>query len=224
MKLINDLKIKNRYYNNSQTINIIKMKISIDLNDVLRAYTAQFASYYKKGIDREFDIDTVDVWTNDLIQIFPFESRKEYLNFLYDDYVFEIFGAADKTHKNIGSRFSDWCVDLENLDSIPEITLVSTGEYNKSIGSTYFFLSKLAVQVPTVKLYLKEHNIWDECDVLITANPDLLLLKPEGKISVKIKTSYNEEDESDFTYDGFINLLDDDKFLNNINEKKKQND
>ena len=200
------------------------MKISIDLNDVLRAYTAQFASYYKKNIDRKFDIDTVDVWTNDLVQIFPFESRQDYLNFLYDDYVFEIFGAADKTHKNIGSTFSDWCVDLENLDDIPELTLVSVDEYNKSIGSTYFFLSKLAVQVPTVKLYLKDHNIWDECDVLITANPELLMLKPEGKVSVKIKTSYNEEEDSDFTYNGFMELLNDIEFLNNISEKIKQND
>lgn len=200
------------------------MKISIDLNDVLRAYTAQFASYYKKNIDRKFDIDAVDVWTNDLVQIFPFKSREDYLSFLYDDYVFEIFGAADKTHKNIGSTFSDWCVDLENLDDIPELTIVSVDEYNKSIGSTYFFLSKLAVQVPTVKLYLKDHNIWDECDVLITANPELLMLKPEGKVSVKIKTSYNEEEDSDFTYNGFIELLNDIEFLNNISEKIKQND
>ena len=29
------------------------MKIAIDLNDVLRAYTAQFASYYKKNIDMQ---------------------------------------------------------------------------------------------------------------------------------------------------------------------------
>lgn len=200
------------------------MKISIDLNDVLRAYTAQFASYYKKNIDRKFDIDAVDVWTNDLVQIFPFKSREDYLSFLYDDYVFEIFGAADKTHKNIGSTFSDWCIDLENLDDIPELTIVSVDEYNKSIGSTYFFLSKLAVQVPTVKLYLKDHNIWDECDVLITANPELLMLKPEGKVSVKIKTSYNEEEDSDFTYNGFIELLNDIEFLNNISEKIKQND
>lgn len=200
------------------------MKISIDLNDVLRAYTAQFASYYKKNIDRKFDIDAVDVWTNDLVQIFPFKSREDYLSFLYDDYVFEIFGAADKTHKNIGSTFSDWCVDLENLDDIPELTIVSVDEYNKSIGSTYFFLSKLAVQVPTVKLYLKDHNIWDECDVLITANPELLMLKPEGKVSVKIKTSYNEEEDSDFTYNGFMELLNDIEFLNNISEKIKQND
>ena len=35
------------------------MKIAIDLNDVLRAYTAQIASYYKKNIDRSFDIDEV---------------------------------------------------------------------------------------------------------------------------------------------------------------------
>ena len=166
----------------------------------------------------------MDVWTNDLVQIFPFKSREDYLSFLYDDYVFEIFGAADKTHKNIGSTFSDWCVDLENLDDIPELTLVSVDEYNKSIGSTYFFLSKLAVQVPTVKLYLKDHNIWDECDVLITANPELLMLKPEGKVSVKIKTSYNEEEDSDFTYNGFIELLNDIEFLNNISEKIKQND
>ena len=52
-------------------------------------------------------------------------------------------------------------------------------------------------------------TIWDKCDVLITANPKLLDNKPEGKVSIKIITEYNKENESNLS---FYSLND---FLNN---------
>lgn len=198
------------------------MKIAIDLNDVIRDYTTQFATYYKKGIDRSFDIDNVDIWTNDLSQVFPFESKQQYLGFMYDDYAFELCGSAQPLGKNVISRFSDWMKDLEDLDEMPEISIISTGEYDKTIGSTYFFLGKIACKARKIQLYLKEDNTWNDCDVLITANPILLRLKPEGKISIKINTSYNEEEISDFSYPEFVDFISDEKIIEEINKKLKQ--
>ena len=195
------------------------MKIAIDLNDVLRAYTAQFASYYKKNIDRSFDIDEVDIWTNDLKQIFPFESKQKYLEFLYNDFAYEIHACAQGMDKNIGSRLTDWCKELEDLDEEPELCIVSTGEYDKTIGSTYFFLSKLSVKIRETHLFLNEFDVWNVCDVLITANPALLMIKPEGKLSIKIKTSYNGESTSDFEYDSLMNFMNDEDAIQKINKK-----
>lgn len=195
------------------------MKIAIDLNDVVRAYTAQFASYYKKNIDRSFDIDDLDIWTNDLKEIFPFESKQKYLEFLYNDYAYEIHACAQTMDKNMGSRLTDWCNELQDLDEVPELCIVSTGEYDKTIGSTYFFLSKIASKIRETRLFLKEDNVWDCCDVLVTANPALLTIKPEGKISVKINASYNEELGSDFKYDSFVDFMGDTDIIDTINNK-----
>lgn len=195
------------------------MKIAIDLNDVVRAYTAQFASYYKKNIDRTFDIDDVDVWTNDLSQIFPFESKAKYLEFLYNDFAYEIHGCAQVMDKNLGSRLSDWVKDLYNLDEVPELCIISTGEYDKTIGSTYFFLSKIASKIRETHLLLKPDDVWNLCDVLITANPEILMLKPENKISVKINASYNTETNSDFTYESLSEFIGDLEIINKITEK-----
>lgn len=195
------------------------MKIGIDLNDVVRAHTAQFASYYKKNVDRTFDIEDVDVWTNDLMQVFPFDTKQEYLEFLYNDFAFEIHASAQLMGKNLGSRMIDWTKELEDYDEIPELCLISTGEYDKTIGATYFFLSKLATKIREVHLLLKEDNIWDYCDVLVTANPNALVLKPDNKISIKIDTSYNLEASADYTYDTFIDFMNDKEIIEKITNK-----
>ena len=197
------------------------MKIAIDLNDVVRAYTAQFASYYKRNIDRTFDIDNVDVWTNDLKEVFPFESKQEYLEFLYNDFAYEIYGCGQTMHKNTGSRFGDWYKEMQDLDEVPELCVVSTGEYDKTIGATHFFLSKIALKIRETHLLLKEEDVWDKCDVLITANPLLLSLKPEGKVTVKIDASYNVESESDFNYDDLMDFMNEPEIIEKIINKLK---
>jgi len=194
------------------------MKIAIDLNDVVRAYTSQFASYYKKNIDRTFDIDNLDVWTSDLKEIFPFESKQHYLEFLYNDYAYEIHGCAQVMDKNLGSRFIDWCKEITELDEIPELCVVSTGEYDKTIGATHFFLSKIALKIRETHLLLKDEDVWSKCDVLVTANPYLLALKPEDKISVKINASYNVESESDFIFETFTDFMNDSEIIGEMND------
>ena len=37
------------------------------------------------------------------------------------------------------------------------------------------------------------NSLWNEIDVLLTANPDLLLNYPEGKKIIKYNTNYNTE-------------------------------
>ena len=195
------------------------MKIAIDLNDVVRAFTVQFASLYKKNVDRTFDIDDLDIWTNNLKEVFPFKSKQEYLEFLYNDYAYELNGCSQALGKNLGSRMTDWYNELFDLDEIPKICIVSTGEYDKTIGSTYFFLSKLATKIREVHLLLNEDDVWENCDVLITANPNLLMLKPENKKSIKINTSYNLESESDFQYDTLIDFMNDTEIITKLNKE-----
>jgi hypothetical protein len=40
--------------------------------------------------------------------------------------------------------------------------------------------------------------MWDEIDVLLTANPDLILEKPKDKIVVKYNTIYNKNIDCEY--------------------------
>lgn len=193
------------------------MKIAIDLNDVLRAYTRNFAKIFKREYDHTFDEETVEVTTNELDKVFPFESKTEYNRFVYQDYPFELFGSCDPVSKDTPAALTNWLTKLRDIDTEEpiDIIIVSPMEYGLSIQSSYFFLSKLGCKVREVYFPSDSLTIWDRCDILVTANPKLLNNKPEGKFSIKITTDYNIEDESDEIYESIV------EFFNNIDNVTK---
>ena len=188
------------------------MKIAVDINDVLRKYTANFGEYFKKGYDNDINLDEVEITTNDLSQVFPFRSKYDYEKFVYEDYSWELFAKCDSCSKGLGAAFTNWVTkDLQNidLDEPIEVMLVSPMEYGITIPSTYWFISKIGARVREVYFPLDSSTIWDKCDILITANPKLLAMKPEGKKTVKIKTDYNKDVEADFEFNKMIDFLED---------------
>lgn len=199
------------------------MRIAIDLNDVLRDYTRSFAKYYKQGKDRTFDLSTLDdLYTNDLFQIFPFKSNDDYNKFVYEDYSWEIFGKSETCTRTLTSDLKVWLtrtiLDIDTEEPI-EVLIVSTKEYGLSVPSSYFFLSKLGVPIREVYFPTDSSRIWDKCDILITANPDLLDSKPEGKKTVRIEKDYNKESKYDATYESLTDF-----FSERINTEKLIND
>lgn len=186
------------------------MKIAIDLNDVVRDYSNNFIRYYIEGYNHEFDLDDFELWSHYLNNVFPFQSDMAYTNFVYNDFVFELFGKCDVCSRGLDVELNDWTEKtLKNLDTDEKIELmfVSTMEYGNSIGNTYFFLSKLGTKIREVYLPDNSVTIWDKCDILITANPDLIETKPEGKKAIKITTEYNKEVEADYTFNSFSSFL-----------------
>ena len=169
------------------------MKIAIDLNDVVRDFSNNFVKYYIEGYDHKFDLTDFEFWSNDLRAVFPFTSDNSYYNFVYNDYAFELFGKCGVCTRKLESELNDWTEKtIKELDTDEDIEtmFVSTKEYGLSIGNTYFFLSKLGTKIREVYFPKDSITIWDKCDALITANPDLLITKPKGKISIKIKSEY----------------------------------
>ena len=188
------------------------MKIAIDINDVLRDFTTQFKNYYQKGIDPSFEIEDKDINSFDLYNVFPFKDRNAYNMFRYIDFAFELYGRAEAMDKMLPYRFNDWTQKtLKNLDNdkIPEIMLVSPFETGKSIQSTYSFLSKISSSVREVYFPIDSFTIWDKCDILITANPNLIENVPEGKIVVKIETSYNADVKSKYSFKSLMDVIND---------------
>jgi hypothetical protein len=108
----------------------------------------------------------------------------------------EIFGHSQSTEY---STFNDLNELYLNLRDNHDILIVSD-EMGKSKPASLFFLSKFGCLVEKVKFYSNStiNSMWDEIDVLLTANPTLLLEKPKDKIVVKFNTNYNKNVSSEY--------------------------
>ena len=194
-------------------------KICFTLDDVIRAKTKKVGELYKKNQDPSINLEQLDVYTDELSKIFPFPTRDGYKKFVYTDYAFEIFGEGGVTSPLVDKNLNLWLIRIHNDEDLAEkfdFMLASPYEFNLTIGFTYFFLSAIATRIR--EMYLPEHalDIWDRCDVLVTASPELIKNKPEGKVVVKIETPYNKDLDADYTYENLQALLDDEEFLKNF--------
>lgn len=191
------------------------MKIGIDINEVLRDFIGQLAYTYEKYIG-EVDIDKNPVDSFDLINHFKFKTIDEMNKFLYLEASLEIFGHADQLHENLMNQFNMFLMDTK--DEEEHEIIITSKEVAKSIPSTYFFLSKLGCRSEQINFVQNYEDIWDNVDLLITANPRALETKPNDKISIKINSSYNKESKSDFELDSILEFIKDnelrDKILN----------
>jgi hypothetical protein len=70
----------------------------------------------------------------------------------------------------------------------------------KSKPATLFFLSKYGSLIENIKFYSNTTllNTFNEFDIIITSNPNLLSLSNSNKKIIKVKTTYNEDLKSDY--------------------------
>jgi hypothetical protein len=237
-----------------------KLKIGIDINEVLRARWLQFDRFYaqefgEEGIPEEpyvydffkyykwedtvesnkvlkepedmpEDINPLDYQHDEKLgevpaDAFLFKKSEEkhltakevYNRFMYEDFVFEIHGSVPQMYRGLDNHLSKFCLDnMENA----EIVIVSRENY-LSIPSTLFFLSVLR---PKVKKYILNddvNKIWNEVDIIITADPELLTNIPNNKSVIKVKRPFNEKISCDFE---ILQIND----LNPIDEKNENVD
>ena len=184
------------------------MKICFTLDDVIRAKTKQVAMVYQKYVNNDIELDQLDFTKNDMCETLGIENEDDYRKFLYEDYGFQVFSEAPVTTKALDRNFNLWLLDLEDMEDIPEVSIASTYEYNQSIGFTCFFLSRIANKVREIYFPKSNNELWDKGDVVVTADPNALMVKPDGKVSVKINTDYNKDCPSDLSYDSLQDLLD----------------
>jgi hypothetical protein len=178
------------------------MRIGIEINGVLRDTIGKLEQVYQKyfidrweGFDeQEFKYEmSLPVTSLNLKEHFKFKDDEEFFSFLYEENAMEIFGHAGSTETFTFNNFNNIYLDLRNEHDI----IVVSDEIGKSKPSTLFFLSKFGCLTEEIKFYSNStiNSMWDRIDVLLTANPDLLLNHPENVRVIKFNTEYNKNIE-----------------------------
>jgi hypothetical protein len=180
------------------------MRIGIEINGVLRNTLGKIEQTYNKfyvektdGIESEdefkyeviSEIDTLDIKSH-----LKFRDDEELFSFLYEEFPMEIFGHSQSSEYN---TFNDLNETYLNLRDKNELIIVSD-EIGKSKPASLFFLSKFGCQLEKIVFYSNYtvQNMWNDIDVLITSNPNLLLNHPNDKVVIKYNTAYNKHIDS----------------------------
>ena len=108
----------------------------------------------------------------------------------------EIFGHAGSVEMTSMNDLNDFYLDMRDFCDI----IVVSDEIGKSKPASLFFLSKFGCLIESIKFYSEQtkNQMWDSIDILLTANPDLLLNKPENKFIIKYVTEYNSDIKSEY--------------------------
>jgi hypothetical protein len=178
------------------------MRIGIELNGVLRDTLKKIQQEYSKWYienpfkeeegENEFEYEVIsDLTSLDIMNHLKFKDEDELYNFLYKEHTMEIFGHSGSVEVSSMMDFNEFYLDVRDNH---DISIVSD-EMGKSKPASLFFISKFGCLVETVKFYSEStiNSMWDSIDVLLTANPKLLLKYPEGKTVIKFNTTYNSE-------------------------------
>ena len=183
------------------------MRIGIELNGVLRDTLKKIQQEYEKWYinnpfkeENEEDNFTYEVLSDltslNILKHLKFKNEDELYDFLYKEHTMEIFGHAGSVDTFGLLDLNEFYLDMRDSHDI----IIVSDEIGKSKPASLFFISKFGCLVESVKFYSEStiNSLWDSVDILLTANPKLLLNHPKNKIVIKFNTIYNDSVESDF--------------------------
>jgi len=177
------------------------MRIGVEINGVLRNTLGKVEQTYQKFmIDKTEGIETDDDFIYEIKKSitslsiqnhFTFKDEEELYSFLYEEFPMEIFGHSQSTEYSTFNDLNEIYVKLRNDHDF----IIVSDEIGKSKPASLFFLSKFGCEFEKVKFYSNTtiNSMWNEIDVLLTANPALLLEHPLDKVLIKYNTEYNNE-------------------------------
>jgi hypothetical protein len=187
------------------------MRIGIEINGVLRDTLTKIQQEYEKWYlnenwkelkliedDPEIERKVIsDVTSLELSNHLSFKNQDEVYDFLYKEHTMEIFGHASSVEYNGMTDLNDFYVEMRENHDI----LIVSDEIGKSKPASLFFLAKFGCLIEQVKFYSEStiNSLWDSIDILLTANSNLLLNHPEGKIVIKYNTTYNSDIKTEYS-------------------------
>lgn len=169
------------------------LRIGIELNGVLRNVNYQMCKYYAKDINSEFTFDKIDIDNMNPAETLKFPSKKKFNEFVYIDYPYEIFGCATSMQRGLEARFTEWLEKLPDDEREEfDVGVFGLDEEALTIQSSYFFLSKFGCRTRHVSFPKSAEDAWNEFDVIVTCNPDIIRSMPKGKKFVMIERNNNK--------------------------------
>jgi hypothetical protein len=194
-------------------------KIGIEVNGVLRNTLGKIQQTYEKFLiennstektyildesgntesiiqEEEFEYEVLgNIDSLNLLNHFKFKSDDELYEFLYQEFAMQIFGHAESSEMHTFHTLNDIYLKYRSTNDI----VIVSDEIGKSKPATLFFLSKFGCQIEKIKFYsdTTKNSIWDEIDVLVSANPSLIEDHPENKVVIKFNTQYNKTNKSE---------------------------
>lgn len=210
------------------------MRIGIELNGVLRDTISKMTQVYEKHMVEEMadeivktyetTVDSEDyvemsfnevdfvyeikspVTSLNLMNHFSFKDKDELYNFLYEEFPMQIFGHAPSTELTSFNDLNDVYYKLRDDHDL----MIVSDEIGRSKPASLFFLSKFGCLIEKVKFYSNTtiNSMWNEVDILLTSNPDLLLSNPDNKIIIKYETEYNKQINSKYSITKIKELVD----------------
>jgi hypothetical protein len=238
-----------------------KLRIGIDINEILRSRTLQFNRFYfdefgEDGIPEENDgyvydlrkykfeggievekflneelpddISPIDYAVDEETGEAPVDSlafkkeekfvsaEEKFNRFLYEDFLYEIFGSAPPMYRDVTLHLDKF---VKKYGEDFEILIISKENYF-SIPPTLFFLSKIMTRVKNFKFVSTNEEVWENVDVLLTTDPELLENVPTNKKVVRFIRPYNVDIKAKFTVEQIDGLVDNPEFDKLINYKK----
>ena len=168
------------------------MIVSISINGVIRNILGRFEEIYEKYEDKKVISPVI---TPNLMEYVDFKDEDELLDFLYNDATMEIFGQAKEIENNVISHL----VELYKGAPNNYVLRVVSDELGKSKPSTLWFLAKYGVVCDEIIFYTKTtvKEMWENTDVFITADIDIIENKPEDKKLIIVDRVYNKNMVSD---------------------------
>ena len=164
------------------------MIISVSINGVLRDVLSRFQEIYEKYHDREVKSE---VLTPNLMDYVHFESDDELIDFLYEESPMEIFGQAKESSQNIIQHL------MKLYKEMPEgyrLRIVSD-DLGRGKSSTLWFLAKYGCVCDEIMFYntLTIGRIWEDTDVFVTSDLDVINAKPDNKKLIVVDKIYNKD-------------------------------
>ncbi len=213
------------------------MRIGIEINGVLRDTISKFTQIYEKEylgaevIETPSQTYTLDLSGNteeilplkpfkyeiisevnslELENHFSFQSKEELYSFMFEEYVMELFGHAPSTEYTTFNDLNDLYLKIRDNHEL----IIISDEIGKSKPASLFFLSKFGCLIEKIVFYSNStiNSMWNEIDLLLTSNPNLLLNHPSEKQVIKFETVYNKNVNSEHS------ILSIKEFENKINE------
>lgn len=198
-------------------------RIGIEINGVLRDTIGKFTQLYEKHMIDKSEVDQTnqtylmdlsgntelelaesqfkyeilnDVTSLDLSSHFSFPSKDDLYSFMYEEYTMELFGHAPSSEMLSFNILNDIYYNLRDTYDL----MIVSDEIGRSKPSSLFFLSKFGCLIEKVLFYseITKNKMFNEIDILLTSNPDLLLNHPSDKIVIKFNTDYNKHINSKY--------------------------